>query len=287
MSYVTKRKFTKKKHLHYTISLTVFLLIINLNAMVDSYLHPQIEYFDHEHLIVGGFTGLVFIFLFGIILYHFNHLESFTLNLQESNDHKQTLFELSPTGLVLCKMSGEIIEVNTAFSKIIGLSVEEILEHNFWDITLDVNDRHDQQIHKSLISAGHYGPYEKEFLHTEGHVVEVSLKGIRLKHQSDEFIWSSVENISEFLQTEKLLKSKIQALEDARNNIKQLKGLLPMCGNCKKIRNEKGEWLSVESFIENHSEAKTTGGICKDCQHELYGSKPWFQKSLQVKKGIL
>lgn len=282
-----KRKFTRKKYLHYTISLSVFLFLINLNAMVDSFLHPQIEYFDHEHLVVGGFTGLVFIFLFGIILYHFNHLESITQNLQEINDHKQTLFELAPTGVVLCKMTGEIIEANTAFSEIIGRTIEELLHFNFWDITLDVNDKQDQQIHKNLISAGHYGPFEKEFLHSDGHTVQVSIKGIRLKHQNDELIWSSVENITEFLETENLLRDQVKALEEAKTNIKQLKGLLPMCGNCKKIRDYKGEWLSVESYIENHSEAKTTGGICKDCQHELYGSKPWFQKSLQAKKGIL
>lgn len=53
----------------------VLLLISNLNAIVDSFLHPEIPYFDDEHLIVGGITGLVNAVLFGLILLYARHLE--------------------------------------------------------------------------------------------------------------------------------------------------------------------------------------------------------------------
>jgi hypothetical protein len=53
----------------------MIVLIGNLNAIVDSFLHPQIPYFDKEHLIVGGVTSLVTAILCGLILFYTRYLE--------------------------------------------------------------------------------------------------------------------------------------------------------------------------------------------------------------------
>ena len=50
------------------------LLMSNLGALVDHFLHPEIPYFDHEHVIVGGITGLVSMVLFGLLLTHIRNL---------------------------------------------------------------------------------------------------------------------------------------------------------------------------------------------------------------------
>lgn len=47
----------------------------NLNAMVDAFLHPEIPYFDEEHLIVGGITGSLTAILFGALLFYYIRLE--------------------------------------------------------------------------------------------------------------------------------------------------------------------------------------------------------------------
>jgi hypothetical protein len=54
----------------------VGLFMCNLNALVDHFLHPEIPYFDHEHLIVGGITGLVSMVMFGLLLMHMRQLYS-------------------------------------------------------------------------------------------------------------------------------------------------------------------------------------------------------------------
>ena len=46
--------------------------------------------------------------------------------------------------------------------------------------------------------------------------------------------------------------------------------ILPICANCKKIRDDKGYWSQIESYIEDHSEAEFSHGICPDCAKELY-----------------
>jgi len=59
-------------------------------------------------------------------------------------------------------------------------------------------------------------------------------------------------------------------LKKALENIKQLKGLLPICASCKKIRDDKGYWSAVESYIQKHSEAEFSHSICPECAKRLY-----------------
>ena len=60
-------------------------------------------------------------------------------------------------------------------------------------------------------------------------------------------------------------------LKDAMTQIKTLKGIIPICANCKKIRDDKGYWGQVEIYIREHSEAEFSHGICPECKEELYG----------------
>ena len=66
------------------------------------------------------------------------------------------------------------------------------------------------------------------------------------------------------------LKNKNTALEQALLQIRTLRGLLPICANCKKIRDDTGYWRQVEDYISNHSEAKFSHSICPDCIKVLY-----------------
>ncbi|UYP46238.1 hypothetical protein NEF87_002523 [Candidatus Lokiarchaeum ossiferum] len=56
----------------------------------------------------------------------------------------------------------------------------------------------------------------------------------------------------------------------AQQEIKKLKGLLPICSSCKKIRDEGGNWQLIESYIHDHSEAEFTHGMCPECIQKYY-----------------
>jgi len=64
----------------------------------------------------------------------------------------------------------------------------------------------------------------------------------------------------------------IKELTEALDNIKILKGLLPICASCKKIRDEKGGWVQMEKYITQHSEAVFSHGVCDECAKILYPS---------------
>src|SRR5256885_5940249 len=60
-------------------------------------------------------------------------------------------------------------------------------------------------------------------------------------------------------------KAREKELEQALQEIKVLRGILPICSRCKKIRDEHGQWQSVESYIKGHSEADFSHLICPEC----------------------
>jgi hypothetical protein len=57
----------------------------------------------------------------------------------------------------------------------------------------------------------------------------------------------------------------IEELQDALAKVKTLSGLVPICSWCKKIRDDQGFWNQVEVFLQNHSDAVFTHGVCPDC----------------------
>ena len=59
-------------------------------------------------------------------------------------------------------------------------------------------------------------------------------------------------------------------LQETLANVKTLEGLLPMCANCKNIRDDDGYWQQVEVYIQNNSNAEFTHSICPECATKLY-----------------
>ena len=76
-------------------------------------------------------------------------------------------------------------------------------------------------------------------------------------------LWVIIRDISR-------LEKTTARLQEALDNIKTLEGLLPMCANCKSIRDDGGYWQQVEVYIRDHSEAKLSHSICPDCATKLY-----------------
>lgn len=81
---------------------------------------------------------------------------------------------------------------------------------------------------------------------------------------------------------EKTVQEKlIKELQEALANIRTLKGLIPICASCKKVRDDKGYWQQVEVYIRDHSEAEFTHGLCPDCLRKLH---PEAYKASEEKK---
>jgi two-component system, response regulator PdtaR len=81
------------------------------------------------------------------------------------------------------------------------------------------------------------------------------------------------------------LQTRNEQLQTALAQIKTLKGLLPICSGCKKIRNDQGYWQQVELYISEHSGVEFSHGLCPDCIQRLYPDT--YEKAVQRKQDII
>lgn len=102
--------------------------------------------------------------------------------------------------------------------------------------------------------------------------IEIFFAGNRHFINSDriqilDLLFSTYENA---LQQKRELEKLNKQLKEALETIKTLHGFLPICANCKKIRNDNDTWQELETFISENSDAKFSHGICPECRKALY-----------------
>jgi hypothetical protein len=76
--------------------------------------------------------------------------------------------------------------------------------------------------------------------------------------------WLEIRDIND------TLFDKNKDLEKALSEIKRLRGILPICAECKRIRDDAGYWHQVELYVREHTEAEFSHSICPDCIRKLY-----------------
>ena len=132
--------------------------------------------------------------------------------LAESEDKFRNIVELSPVGIALNSLdSGEFIEVNPTFRNFTGYTEEEFKSLSYWDLTpIEYEESEKEQIHM-LKTTGHYGPYEKEYIHKDGHRFPVVLQGMLMHNLSGEaHIYSMIQDITD----RKIFENELIAAKD-------------------------------------------------------------------------
>ncbi|MCE5284146.1 MAG: response regulator transcription factor [Deltaproteobacteria bacterium] len=72
------------------------------------------------------------------------------------------------------------------------------------------------------------------------------------------------------IEMQDMLAGKIEELHQALDHIKTLRGIVPICSCCKKIRDDQGYWNQVEVYVREHTEVEFSHSICPECRKELY-----------------
>ncbi|MGF7141537.1 PAS domain-containing sensor histidine kinase [Roseimarinus sediminis] len=173
--------------------------------------------------------------------------------LKESQNYNRTLFEQSPIGLALTSMDGKLIDVNPAFAAIVGRSIENVKILSYWDITPEKYAEQERKQLELLEKTGRYGPYEKEYIHKQGHLVPVRLQGLIFKKNNKRYIWSSVEDISERKKAEETLRKSEERFRVAQDFSPDGFTILHP------LRNEKNEIIDFTWVYENQTIARING----------------------------
>jgi PAS domain S-box-containing protein len=150
----------------------------------------------------------------------------------------------------------------------------------------DLIDPHDLQVAldnftKHCADSNH--PYDQvvRYRHADGSTVWVRCRGIVIRDEEGNPIRmlgahtdvTAQKRAEEALQKRtKELQEANQQLQEALESIKTLKGLIPICSYCKNIRDDTGYWNHLETYLQEHSQAEFSHGICPKCTEEHFGN---------------
>jgi PAS domain S-box-containing protein len=180
--------------------------------------------------------------------------------------------EQSPASIVITDRAGDIEYANPKFIEITGYTLADVLGKN--PRILKSGDKSPEAYRElwETITAGN--EWRGEFLNKKKngglYWESASISPIRDPAGRITHYVAVKEDITARKQAEAVRDQLFQDLQDALANVKALSGLLPICASCKKIRDDKGYWSQVESYIQTHSEATFTHGICPDCIKKFY-----------------
>ena len=107
---------------------------------------------------------------------------------------------------------------------------------------------------------------------TENGVLHVDIIASPLRDAKGQII-AGIETVRDNTERKKAEAEReklIAELQEALANIRTLKGLLPICASCKKIRDDKGYWKQLESYIRDRTDADFSHSICPECKEKLY-----------------
>ncbi len=207
--------------------------------------------------------------------------------LQKSERNMSTVLSNTLIGVVRLDTNLRHIFANPAIYHASGFTPEEYLGKTNEEIGLpeDLSSLL-RENHGNVLKTGETKVFEFEFSTTD--------KGQRNfqavatpefnENKRVESIVSFIRDITELKQAEAAKDAAIKRLEQALSEVKTLRGLIPICASCKKIRDDKGYWNQIETYIEQRSEALFSHGICQECAEDLYKDTKWFQKQMKKKE---
>ena len=175
------------------------------------------------------------------------------------------------SGLIITDLNGTIRFANTSFCKMFDYSHDDIIDRNAADLfaTKEVHTFSDV-VAIVDISKDDSQEFVVESKEGKSFVVEVSASNVT--SHSGEIVgrMASFIEITKRKEIEADREKLISKLQNALKKIKTLSGIIPICASCKKIRDDNGYWNQLENYINEHSEAHFSHGICPECARKLY-----------------
>ena len=218
----------------------------------------------------------------------FNLKKPFTES-QRLQEYNRSLFDDSVTGMTLCKMDGTFVDVNPAFARLTGYTVDELKSGmSFWELTSEHHLESEKAIFENFVYTGNFIPYEKEYIRKDGSLIPVQITGKAINHDGETYNLASIQDITErqkhrkttielVFQKQALDEHAIVSISDANQNIVYVND--KFC--------EISGYSREELLGQNHRILKSgehSGEFYKDMWRTIANGKPWHGEIQNRKK---
>ena len=186
--------------------------------------------------------------------------------------HLAAIVESTADAIIGMAWDGTVTSWNSGAEKIYGYSASEAIGQPISIVAPPVSAGEIPHIFEKIKRDERVIGYETIRMRKDGTPFDVALTISPIRNSTGEL--SGVSAIERDITGRKKIEAErnrlIIELKEALNNVKTLSGLLPICASCKKIRDDRGYWQQVETFIQARSDAEFSHGMCPDCMEKLY-----------------
>ncbi|HOW56821.1 MAG TPA: PAS domain S-box protein [Smithellaceae bacterium] len=241
-------------------------------------------YCDNYEAVFNRKDGTAFFGLFSariISLQGALHMASFTREITmrkqaeqavaEKKDQLEKFFNVALDLLCIADTSGRFIRVNREWENVLGYSVAELEKRKFLDFVHPDDMAATLRAMSQLDEQNPVLNFVNRYRRQDGSYRQIEWKS----YPSGNLIYAAARDITEHKLAEEKLAEEKRLLQKSLDEIKTLRGIVPICASCKKIRDDRGYWNQVEKYVSEHSEAEFSHSICPECVKKLY---PGYEK---------
>ncbi|MBI5749758.1 MAG: PAS domain S-box protein [Nitrospinae bacterium] len=245
--------------LSFLIFITESFVMFLLSFLPSLSTSPRAYFLDAALLIILLFPAL-YIFMLSPLIKARDELEmqvkERTAELRDNEKRYRSLFEQSPYGIVIVDTeTAKAVEFNDVAHNQLGYSREEFAGLRVSDYEAKEKPEETKSHIEKVLREGR-DTFETTHKTKEGEIKNIWVSVQKIEISGKPYFYAIFHDITE--------------RKRAEEEIKTLKGLIPICASCKKIRNDKGYWERIESYIRKHSDAEFTHTICPECAKKLY-----------------
>jgi PAS domain S-box-containing protein len=181
----------------------------------------------------------------------------------ESSELEERFFTLAIDLLCCLDFSGYFKRLNPAWERTLGWTRSELMSRPFIDFVHPDDRERTLNQNRAVRGGGQALGFENRYLCRDG-----SYRWLLWNAAPDtggRIIYSVARDITERKQAEEERERLVRQLQDALAEVTTLREFLPICSYCKKIRDDKNYWQSVEAYLSRHTNARFSHGICPTC----------------------
>ncbi len=188
---------------------------------------------------------------------------------EESAQLYRALFEKNASIMLLIDPeTAAIRDANPRACAFYGYSRDELRSMKITDI----NALSKEEVFREMSRAKHEQRNHFQFRHrlASGALREVDVFSGPITVKGRSLLCSVIHDVTERNATARERERLINELKNALAEVRTLRGFIPICSSCKKIRDDKGFWSQIEVYLSERSDAQFSHGICPDCAQRLY-----------------
>ena len=187
----------------------------------------------------------------------------------ESEEKYSNLFHFSNDGILVHDLEGNILDVNQKALDQFGYTRSEMLSFKIPEFHPPEALEKSRWAFETIIREG-FVSFETDFKKKTGEVLPFEVSSSLYEIGDKKVIQGIIRDITDRKRAEGEREKLINELQEALKEIKTLRGILPLCSFCKRIRDDKGYWEQVDVYIHKYSEADISHSICPDCMKKHY-----------------